>query len=101
VDGQQVASCLQQRLVHGEEVAHRRLRRARQVGGRAHVVIEGVVVGEIGLAVGASAPVDVQRDLVQVVARHHVGGEVMRRVRDHCDFRHGEEPILAPWPGCS
>ena len=101
VDREHVVARLQQRLVDGQEVADRGLRRARQVGRRAHVVVERVVVGQVALAVGAAGPVHVQRDQVQLVAPHDLRREVVRRVGDHCDAGHGGQPILAPWLGSS
>ena len=76
VDREDVVAGLEQRLVDREEVADRRLRRARQRRRRAHVVVERVVVGEIALAVGPPVPVHVQGDEVQPVA--------LRRPRAGC-----------------
>ena len=84
-----------------QEVAHRRLRRARQRGRRAHVVVEGVVVAEVALAVGPAVPVHVQRDEVDPVAIDDLRGEVLGRIGDDCDAGHGGQPILAPWLGSS
>ena len=75
---------LDQRLVDGEEVADRRLRRRRQLARRAQVVVERVEVGQVGLAVVVRrvAPAHVERDGVEPVALDDLARHVVRRVDD-------------------
>jgi hypothetical protein len=71
VDRHDVAARVQQGLVHGEEVAHRRLRGGGQRVGRAQLFIEGVEVPEIRLAHRPlAAEVHVQRDELDLVEPH-------------------------------
>jgi hypothetical protein len=88
MNGDDVVPGFEQRLVDGEEVAHGGLRRRRQVGRRAQVLVVVVEVREIDLAVVAALPVDVEADLVDLVRRHEVRREIVRRVRDDRDLGH-------------
>src|SRR5215217_6878857 len=89
VHGDDVPAVLEQRLVDLEEVTDRGLRRARQLRGGAQAVVEGVVVGDVALALRAAVPVDVERDLAQLVAGHDLRRQVMRGVGDDRDGGHG------------
>jgi hypothetical protein len=94
VDRDDVVAALDQRLVDGEEVPDRGLRRRRELARRAQVRVEAVEVRQVGLAVVLRriAPAHVQRDDVEVVALGDLARHVVRRVRHHGDLGHGREP---------
>ena len=97
VDRDDVAAGVEQRLVGGEEVADRRLRRRRHVGRGPQALVERVEVRDLALALERLAALDVQRDDVDVVPRQHVGGQVVRAVGDHGD-RHRPRSLVARGP---
>ena len=72
----------------------RRSRAARSsaAGRGAQLLVVGAEVGHVGLALLASVPVDVETDQVDVVRGDELARQVVRRVRDDRDRRHGVAP---------
>jgi len=95
VDGDDVAAGGQQRLVDGQEVADRRLRRGRQLARAAQALVEGVEGAHLRLALLRVGPVDVERHLVDVVGLHQRARQVVRCVGDDGDPGHAADPTSA------
>jgi hypothetical protein len=90
VHREDLAPVSEQRLVGGPEVAHGRLRGGGQRLGRAQLLEELVVVGDVGLGdCPVAAEDDVERHHDHAVLLGDPGGEVAGAVRDDRDLTHG------------
>ena len=73
---------LDERLVDGEEITDRRLRRGRQLAARAQEVVVGVVVREVDLPIRPPVPVHVERNDADAVPLDHLARQILRGVGD-------------------
>ena len=96
VDRDDVPTLGQQRLVDGQEVAHRRLRGRGHLVRRPQPVEERRVVADVRLAQHVPAEVHIEGDEPDVVRLHDVGREVRRGVGDDRDRSHA---AAQPTPG--